>query len=568
MKRFITYITTILMAVTVMFGCKNFDDMNENPYALYDTTAESFVQPILYNTERTILSSNYQLLSQLMQNTVSTTYETTAQLIYNYVIPEVNVANLWSTYNQFGNAQYMLETARKEKNPAMTGVALVLRSFIGAVITDTYGNVPYFEAGKIALQGDTFEYTTPYDEQSEIYVDLLRSLEEANECFARAETMKLDGDLEDNNFNAICDYMYDGNVDKWRRFGNSLYLRLLMRVSLKVIEESAGELDLGEEYGVISVTGKINELYNCYLSGSGNYPLMRSREDSARVGFSDQDSALYTPFYSTTSGVWRNQGVCLTLSDLLLLEKNGEKVHDTRFYRMFTKPMGAPTQILREDMEAYFKEHVSKAGNSLIGRFTYGTSASNRPNGIPGIGNMQNGSSYALMNYDEILFIFAEAGARGWIPTGQSGYKQLYLDGIRNNILQWELGWETHESYVTASSQEVIDVIDYWDQAFDYNKALEFILTQKYIATTWVGVETWSDYRRTGYPILKTNGPAASNRGVLPTRMRYPATEAFQNAKYYEEAVSGWLNGDNNMLTEVWWANTVESKELRKLGRK
>ena len=49
MKRFIAYIT-ILAAASAMFSCKNFDDMNENPYAIYDTTAESFVQPILYNS--------------------------------------------------------------------------------------------------------------------------------------------------------------------------------------------------------------------------------------------------------------------------------------------------------------------------------------------------------------------------------------------------------------------------------------------------------------------------------------------------------------------------------------
>ena len=87
------------------------------------------------------------------------------------------------------------------------------------------------------------------------------------------------------------------------------------------------------------------------------------------------------------------------------------------------------------------------------------------------------------------------------------------------------------------------------------------------VATFWVGVESWADYRRTGYPILKTNGVTALNNGILPTRLRYPATEAFQNAKYYEEAVAGWLGGDNDMLTEMWWADTAESKALRKLGR-
>ena len=570
MKRFIAYIT-ILAAASAMFSCKNFDDMNENPYAIYDTTAESFVQPILYNAEYTMSYANYYLISPIMQNTVSTNYETSAQLTYNYVIAERTVAYLWQLYNQFGNAQYMLDAARKEQNPAVAGVALVLRSLIASVISDTYGNVPYFEAGKISLQGDDFKYTTPYDSQKDIYTDLFRSLEEANDCFARAEQLLEDKVLTDINLNPICDYMFDGKVSKWRRFGNSLYLRLLMRASLKAVEENGGEIDLGDEYGTINVLSKISEIYNCFTSGTGNYPVMRSIEDSARVGFSDKDSSLYTPFYATTSGNWRGEAACSTTVDLMIIKDSKGKIlyNDPRYYRIFTKSKGAPTQILREDMKAYFEadENLSSAGNSLIGRYTSGASSAIKLSGVAAIGNIKDADSYALMNYDELLFIFAEAGARNWIPTGQVGYKKLYLDGILNSILQWEKGWEEHESYVTAASQEVVDILGYWDEKFDYNDALNCILTQKYLATTWVGVETWADYRRTGYPILKTNGPAAGNKGVLPTRMRYPATEAFQNAKYYEEAVAGWLGGDNDMLTEMWWADTAESKALRKLGR-
>ena len=566
MKRFIIYITTILVGASTLVGCK-FDEMSKNPYGVYETTAESFVLPILYNAEHTIAQANYYLISELMQNTVSTNYESTAQLAYNYVIAEVRAAQLWGLYTQFGNAQYMLEMARKEENPAVTGVALVLRSLLASIISDTYGNVPYFEAGKIALQGDDFKYTTPYDDQKDIYADIFRSLEEANDCFMKAEEMLANKELTEIDLNPICDYMYNGNVDQWRRFGNSLYLRLLMRASLKVLEETGGEIDLGEEYGVLSVTGKINEIYNSYL-GSGDYPVMRDIADSARVGFSDMDSALYTPFHTATSGNWKNQAACNTLVDLLLW-RNGNTIirEDPRYYRIFTKAWGAPTQVSREDMKEWFDTHVSQAGNSTIGRFSNGISAAIKLNGKAGIGNLKDAKSYALMNYDEILFLFAEAGARGWIPTGQVGYKKLYLDGILNNILQWEKGWELHESYVTATSPEVVEIINYWDSQFSYDDALNCILTQKYVATTWVGVESWADYRRTGYPILKTNGPAASNKGILPTRMRYPATEKFQNARHYNEAVSGWLGGENNMQTDVWWANTVESKNLRKKGR-
>lgn len=90
---------------------------------------------------------------------------------------------------------------------------------------------------------------------------------------------------------------------------------------------------------------------------------------------------------------------------------------------------------------------------------------------------------------------------------------------------------------------------------------------QKWIASFWYGVEAWSDYRRTGYPILKTNGPAALNNNILCTRMRYPYTEPYQNGKCYQEAVNGWLGGSDNMQTDVWFADTQESKSIRRKGR-
>ena len=573
MKKFIKYITIVLAAVSVSVGCKSFDDMNKNPYALYETSSESFVQPMIYGAQKQLATCEYHMMGELMQYTINTNFENSAQLTYNYVVSESTTRYMWNLYTQFGNAQYMLDLARKEcavegeGNPAMIGVALVMRSWIGHLLTDTYGNVPYSKAGQIALQGDNFEYTTPYDDQKEIYIDLLRSLEEANACFNKAKEMKDAKVITDINFNSLCDFMYDGDVDKWQRFGNSLYLRLLMRASNKAIEESAGIISLGEEFGDINVKAKINEIYDCYLSGAGDYPVMRSIDDSARLQFSSKDSALYTPFYSTTSGNWNGQAACSTLVDWMLInynsndEKNANPPWDPRYFRYFTKNFGAPTQETREYLRDYFDTHISSAGNSTIGRYPKG--------GYTGehIGDLKMDCAYSLLNYDEMLFIFAEAGARGWIPMSQKAYKDMYLNANLQSILQWQIGWEREKDYYTASSPEVINFINYLDSEFDYDKALETIMRQKYVATFWVGVESWADYRRTGYPVLRTNGPAAQNNGILPTRMRYPSTEAFQNAKWYEEAVNGWLGGENNMTTDMWWADTQESKAIRRLGR-
>lgn len=552
MKRYtFKTIFAVAAAVAVMTGCAKFDDMNRNPYAVYDAPAESFVQPILYNTEYALVERTRDLIAEFMQYSLNLSTEVTSQMNYNYSVTESTVASLWQNlYLQAGNAEYMLDTARKEENPAMTGVALILKALTMSGIADAYGNVPYFDAAKIALQKDgELSYTTTYDEQEEIYKDLFRLLEEANRSFARAEEMVASGDLGNDNFSALCDYMYGGDVQLWRRFGNSLYLRLLMRASLKV-QEDGGVIELGEDYGSLNVANKIAEIYDCYLSGGGEYPVMRNRADAALVGFSSTNSALYTPFYSTTSGIWNSMIACSTIVDKMV--DTSRKFEDPRYYYYFTKPVGAPTQWLKSDLDKYMDGKISAAGNSLVGRYPRGASGQQN--------NLQNADHYALMNFSEQLFIFAEAGQRGWLGIAYPAVKSLYLQAVTESVLEWN-------TTVTESSESVVRFLDTLASEIDADNALETILTQKWIATYWVGIESWCDYRRTGYPLLKTNGPAAENNGILPTRLRYPADELYRNPKSYAEALGSWLDGTNNMQTDVWWASTAESRAMRLKGR-
>ena len=552
MKRYIIYImSAITFAVT---ACADFDQINKNPHVLYDTNAESFVQPILCNTLKQLASRHYSLLSEIMQYTISISTEESAQLNYNYDISESETRGLWSLYIQFGNAQYMLDQARQEDNPAMVGVALILRSWLAQIITDTYGDIPYFDAGLIAMQGNNAVYKVPYDSQKDIYMDLFRSMEEANACFTKTGAA---------NFNAMCDYVYDGDINKWRRFGNSLYLRMLMRAANKIHEESSGMISLGEEYGGdISINAKISELYESYVSGEGAYPMMRGLEDSAGMLFSSSDVALNTPFYSTTSTVWKEHIVCNTIKELMIIEYNSKDeksgVWDPRYFRRFTSINSVETQMYAEDL----RNGPFKNGTGSYGTYPQGGKVNNH------YGDFKNNPIYYIFNFDEILFLFAEAGARNWISIGQNASKELYLEANLQNILQAQVGFESKSDYYRADALEVENFIAYLNDEYDYNRPVETILRQKYVAMFWIGVEAWADYRRTGYPVLKTDGPAAENKGILPTRLRYPATEAYQNGKYYEEAVNGWLKGDNNMLTDMWWADTAESRKNRSLDLK
>lgn len=571
-------IFSALILVCALAGCSKFDEMSKNPYALYEAPAESYVHPIMFKTQYNLISIFRGTTIFLAQYAVTTNSESSSRIVGNYNIPEGTSDDIWtSIYLQYGNAVAMYNQAVKEESAPMQAVALILRSFLIMQITDTYGDVPFKEAGLLPLTGTTDKYTTAYDSQKEIYRAVICMLEEANKLLAETEEL---------HFSAICDKTFGGDLNKWRRFGNSLYARVVMRIAMKVVEEDGGTFDLDDTWESINVKSKLAEFYDCFQSGSGDYPMMRSRDDRPLIPFSTQNETEQTPFYTTTSGIWNSVAVCDVLTRRMLdyteaVDSDGQKyykykaktsgghVEDPRYDCWWRKTNGMPNQMFNAASVKFLDntEHKSSAGNSLIGRMTYGN---DYPSAISGkIYDLKNASSYPLMNYSELYFIFAEAGARGLISSasGIGAYLALLREAVTESILEWN-------PYVTAESDDVVDYVNYVTNGelysgatFNSDNAVEAILTQKWIANFFIGIEAWNDYRRTGYPILRTDGPAAGNNKILPTRLRYPSDEPYRNPITYQEAVDGWLGGTNNIQTDVWWADTKESKAIRLLGR-
>ena len=97
------------------------------------------------------------------------------------------------------------------------------------------------------------------------------------------------------------------------------------------------------------------------------------------------------------------------------------------------------------------------------------------------------------------------------------------------------------------------------NNTLDGEEVLERIMTQKWISNFLVGIESWCDYRRTGYPRLmpatedgnKSLGVVDSELGAR--RMPYPADEYTTNNVNVNNAVSSLLKGTDNMATRMWW---------------
>lgn len=602
--------TIAVLLTTVLFpACSHFDELSKDPYSIYDAPAQEYVHPMMFKMAKNSMTVFKNTMSRLMQYACVNTDENTSKSIDNYSIVEGFVDDNWlALYPLYGNASKMYAQAVKEQNPGLQAVALVLKSFLITQISDTYGDVPFSEAAELVLSGESTKYTTAYDSQKDIYYAVAGMLEDANDLFKAAEENKATG------FNPVCDKTFGGNYEKWRRFGNTLYARVLMRMGLKVMEESDGIINFTSgSRPAFRVDDRLADIYDSYVSGKGKYPVMRGRSDRPMVHFDKNNETEQSPFFSTTSGNWRN----IVVSDVLVrrmldgtekiyeiinpddptdtLRPCGDVLHwypnkmsnpnshapDPRFGCWWHRMHGMPVQMSPENVKRYVDSYTSTLGvmvyegyNDYVWSERYGEDHyvdTKNPDLVP------------LMQFSELLFIFAEAGARGWVAAieGEAAVGTLLRKAITESILEWN-DHVTAETVYDASSpigKAEAPIADYLDWVmdeelysghpfgYDDKTIVEAVLTQKWIASFYIGIESWCDYRRTGYPLLKTNGPVAQNNKILPTRLRYPSDEEYRNVEAFGAAVSGWLGGSNNMQTDVWWADTQVSKNIRLLGR-
>ena len=610
MKNTVFSILAVLLLTALIPSCSHFDKLGKDPYAIYDAPSQEYVHPIMFKMEKTAMSVFKGTTSRMMQYACLNYDENTSKSIDNYSIVEGVVDDIWLAYYPlYGNAAKMYDQAVKEENKGLQGVALILKALLITQITDTYGDVPFSEAADLILAEESTKYTTAYDTQKDIYYAVVGMLEDANSLLA-AETAR--------SFNPVCDKTFNGNFDKWRRFGNTLYARVLMRIGMKVIEETDGIMTFKDGRKPISVTDKLADLYQCYLSGGGIYPLMQSRSDRPMIPFDKNNETEQSPFFSTTSGNWRNVAVCDVMVSRMLdgtldyfevtdpedkegknkirpcgdilhfypnsLTNNSSHAPDPRFGCWWHRMHGMPPQMSPENVKTYTELFSDLDELGTLGVMVYEGHSDyvwTKRYGLDYSVDIKNPTSVALMQYSELLFIFAEAGARGWIAAleGEAAVGTMLRKAVIESILEWNDHVTTETSFdktiplgkeeapVTDYVTWVMEQEHYSGKPFGQKNALEAVLTQKWIASFYMGIESWCDYRRTGYPLLKTNGPVAQNNKILPTRLRYPSDEAYRNVDAFSAAVSGWLGGSNNMQTDVWWADTEESKTTRLKGR-
>jgi hypothetical protein len=390
----------------------------------------------------------------------------------------------------------------------------ILRVFLFQRLTDFYGNIPYTEANA-GLSG---VFLPTYDTQETIYPALLQELEQAAAAISASNP--------DDGF-AAADLMFQGDVSQWKKWANSLMLRMAMRMSdadattaasyvTKALTTNGGVMTSNDDNVIVpmsetpSLWTNQNGISRAFISGDGGQIRILSKTlidqlkgtDKASTADDDPRLMIYSEGINAT----------VPITDPLLQE-------------------GLPNGLDAGTLDAYTgisNTNVNQTFSSLNVKF------------------LDRSESYMIMNYAEVEFLQAEAKERG-IGTVTGTAAEHYNAGVKAAMQMLTL----YDASFDVSDPEVnayLAIYPYTPGA----EGLKQIGTQMWLSKFLNWWEAWSDWRRTGFPVLtEINYPGNITGGKIPSRLRYPTTEVAVNGT--NMAAGGTGGGENVPTTKVWW---------------
>jgi len=518
-KNLYKIIGAVLVSVTTLSSCdKGFQEINVDPINIISTKPEKLLAPALVNTLGPAMMRNRNFNNELMQVTVAISDGDGA--VFRYEYRSTFSDYLWNAwYIQLTNFKDVYSLAGKPEmlNKSYQGISLVCQSWIYSMLTDTYGDIPYSKSNL----GNSGVLEAPFDKQKDIYLDMFNKLEEANTLLSAGTTIVPSSDP-----------VFNGDIAKWRKFCNSLYLRLLLRVS--------GKSDVSAQ-----VIAKIKEIVD---TKSTTYPIMTNNADCATLKWSGTigTDAYVSPY---VNGVRAQDFRSPAIGSFFIdhLSNWGDPRIDISVANGYAVS-GVNRLGISQGATGGFKGVPSGyAVGAGVVKEAYFYSYDQTSTGTLGVRSLQQSPlTGILMNYAEVQFILSEAAAKGWISGSAETY---YNTGIAAAINYWVPTFPT-----SISSQVVKDYITNadidWDNTLPLDGKMEQIHLQKYYALFLVDMEQWFEYRRTGHPILP-KGAGLRNGGVMPARMAYPVYVQSANPTNYQTAVAA--QGPDVISTNVWW---------------
>lgn len=394
-------------------------------------------------------------------------------------------------YSRLSANREMMDLATKQNAPQYIAVGKVLEAFNFAYVTDLFGDIPYSEA--LLLKSQTLSHPK-YDQQEVIYPALLKTLREANDGLTSSS-----GDID-----AKADVMYGGKAIQWRRFANSLRLRMLLRISKKY---STAFTEMQE-----------------ILNDKNKYPIFESNADNAELKYLGKISDDSWPL-SNSFAEFDKRKPSKEIVDALVKRKDPRlqvwiaKVDSLKGGTIDPLPyVGVPNAISAPYDYNGGADHISRLSKMFASKSDPMVNAT-------------------MLTYAEVCFILAECVQAGKVTVAGKTAENLYYDGINASMKYYGV------------DKTATDSLYYNQPLVKYNGTLEQLIGQKWIAGFIKTPEAWFDNRRTGFPKFVL-GPLSSTP-VLPKRYIYPTGERDTNEDKYQQALA--VFGPDKQTTLMWY---------------
>jgi len=413
-------------------------------------------------------------------------------------------------------------TANKPQYRNLHQMARIMKAMIFEQLTDLYGDIPYFQAG---LGYYERIYTPAYDKQQVIYNDLLKEVSQATDSLAESAD-KPAGDIL---------YSQAGDqIAEWKMFGNSLLLRMAMR--LTKVDPVTAQKYVTQVIGKTMKSNDDNAIVQHTLSANS----LTQNQDAAQI--TSQDSTDIRLSSTIISNMKKNNDPRLPVVAWIAYGLNDPNDPSTFPGTTDNNPddqIGLPS--------GYIIGGLNPATNLLI------VAKDSLPaEGLGGYSrispNLLSISSPSLiLTYAETEFLFADAAQR-WGIGGDAATH--YNNGVLAAITQLN----AYGDAATISTNDAQTYLAAHPYVPGTVTGLSQINMQYWLCTLMDEYEGWANWRRSGdLPHLTpTNYPGNVSNGTIPRRLTYPPSQRVTNLANYNSAVAG-LTGGDKITTRVWW---------------
>lgn len=632
MKKTITILVKLLSLLVIFQSCNDFEEINENPLA-----ANTDQVQIEYFINNSIIGT--QQNPHVAERAFILYWKAAGRMDRINTLPAGRHDDGWSTdyfkslSTWLGNANTAIQVADDKEKEGKTEpysnnlkqVARIWRAYLMSEMSDQFGPMPI----------DGFKGKNPdFNSVEEVYDFILEELKDA--------VSKINEQEQVTDRVKKLDPAYSYDFKKWKLYGNSLRMRLAMRISgvapskakehfeeavkggyiksldqIFAVQEKSGWNDLtgvmSREWNMQYISATLSNLY----TGLGSVSSKSQLPDSLHKYVKDEswlgikyEKQFATKTNNPVAGYWFD-GLPAKIDPRAYQTfiipgwlQNKEYNKYPSWAPDLTKDTKQP--LLKNKKDTLVKIDAAYTWNaSSLG--SWGDKGSlnklyNYPACTPRLANkFRNSSSKRIFFASwESYFLISEAAEKGWnIPL--SG-KEAYEKGIEESFNYWGVS-KFYQSYITSNDYNRAGTSVAWehttepqpmsmqykdgytggDKSIIYtypknglykngavkNDRLTKIITQKFIAQTpWLPLETWSDHRRLGLPFFENPAvekniitlPALTESNYMesrieffPQRIPYPSFLSNNVPEGYKQALN-LLNGDDKVLTPLWWA--------------